>query len=388
MVRKNKQKKGILKLVCLLLGLIAGVCLFSLYRYQWIYKINSQYLTFAQPEMMQSLAKLFQFKPKKGVTQFIVFGGSASLHAINDIDLSDKLTKKYNRPIQVILVGNDDQSLLDTYELISVLPDVSPKYHVNIINTWSFWRLIPGAVSKIIDHSYQNKIFFSKAGSDVAPFLAKNNFELPANYSNWKDYFAEEHDSHLSDSLSKWVKYFLLDKLIKLNRGRYSYLFKDPLSDDPSEMQSPYYERRTIKLMQTRKRQLIRDAIIKKLFASYSGQSNALTPEKRKQWIMYSMHMFSAINELGRKKGYNVITLELPINAISMKNKAIRHNLEVIHSGIAALKIPYVTAHNQTYLENDSNAWWDLVHMNLVGKQLYESTLIKLFGDVIRKGEA
>lgn len=375
------SRRYAIALFCLFLGVLSGSIFFSFCSYKWIYKVNGRYLTFTQPGLMQSMAKLFKFKPKKGVEQFIVFGGSASLHAINDIDLSNKLTKLLKRPVEIILVGSDDQQLLDTYEMIGELPKIPPGYNVHIINTWSFWRIALKTTSDLLVPCFHNKILCSKSGVD---FLIRNNINPPDGFKTWKNFSDKKGIFSKTSAFSMWLKYFILDKLIKLNNHRYSYLFKDDKIDDPKFLNSPYYTRTLLKLMHSKSELHAREVVIKSLFKSYDAGDGLLSLNDKKEWIRYNTLLFSAINKLGRSKGYHVTTLELPIYKVALQNKQIRKNIQLIHGVIAKAGIPHVNIMSQEKIEGDSDVWWDLVHMNLIGEKIYEKDLMRFFEQIIR----
>ncbi|HCU5991982.1 TPA: hypothetical protein ACK8SK_002824 [Legionella pneumophila] len=391
---KNASKK--FYLLALLTGLLFGALIYSNFQLKWLYKIDGQYLTFTQSRATQSIAKLYNFNPNedKNTLYFIIIGGSSAYHSINDKLLSSILSKKLNKPVKVLLISYPSMCLLETFNLISAIPKAQYG-NSYIINAWSFWKMTTDPFEQTKHAlSYDRSLFIGnkelinilQKDKKLTQYIPKVYQDYPWDYDNWDDFLNNENLPRSSTIFTTWTKYFLLDKLLKLNRSDFKHLFKDYEEVSSAEDLS--------KTAIEQFKNLLKQPAMKQQIAS-SKINHINDFDRRYKYVMinldkiisFNLLIFNKSAELAKSKGYEYIVLELPISNDSYQSTNITAFIQKFRNSIVQdlSSVKYVNYQSIPSLDNNEYAWWDLVHMTIVGKKIYMEKLASFLENISSK---
>lgn len=386
------------KIVTLVIGVFVGVMLYQSSSFRWLYVVDAKYLTFTQARMTQSLGRLLDIEPEGKNEDFIIFGGSGAYHSINHHYLNDKFFQKGSDK-RAHLVSFSSQSLVNTLALVNYLPQRTGK-PAHVIITWSFWRFDAGFVEDLEEYFQFNRTFDSSEellsrldGGDY-DYMFENSPLAP----DWKT-LKREANLPQKDRLSTWSKYFLLDKIQKIQKDRLDYLFIDP----PATPSANVFSERSLKrLNETLEKPsiLARNEKQKEKLSSDAEKKFSFVnnPSRRDEVLTYIHSVLPEIARISKSKGYKVWLYQLPTYRVATQNTPIPAFQTFLEKEIRLLNDydANVFYEPSDYYQDGVNIleqpkkWWDFVHMTNIGAHLFQDNLLsqldKLSNDINREG--
>lgn len=388
--------RGQVRIVVMVVGIIIGALLYNISSFRWLYVVDEKYLTFTQARMTQALGNLLAIPSYGEQEDIIFFGGSGAYHAINHNYLNSELLKKDSN-IKTHLVSFSSQSLVNTLALMDYLPQRTGAT-AHVVITWSFWRFDDDFTADLKSYLTFNRTYDSSElfmqnleSGDYDYMFTGSEFG-----SNWHT-FKSEFNLPRNNRLSTWSKYFILDKIQKIQKGRHKFLLED-LSTVPH--QNVFSERSLSRLEKRLNTPVAKAKNIKQMkkLAEEAKEKFSLAGNvNREARAHYIKTVLPEIAKIAKSKGYKIWLYQLPTYRAQTGGTPIPDFQKFLEEEIRSVdsydgKFFY---NPEDYMDNSSNLleqphmWWDYVHLTNIGAHLFQNHLLGQLNSLSEtKGEA
>ena len=373
--------KNILIGIVFLFGTVLGMLAATQVGEELVYKIPAKYLTFGRPAEIQATSKILHGKrPENGKILYIT-GGSSGFTSGNEHTLSAALTERLGVPVRVYNISSASQKMIESFSMIGKMPKATEKGQIYVMTTYGGHRAttVPNAslsgaffrTRALLRHD-ELRDLINNHNLLEEPFMSNSGREV----TDPKKYMAGLDKEYTSSVGSHWLKYFIHDKVRRMNRRK---IHKSLFTDKDVYPEDDYSERRlnsTARIFANPNQQ-------KRIEARHTRYSNALknaikdlTPEQIQQRKDFALYSLEKSKELSDTKNYKFGAIEIPIYSPLFYDPLIYEYRTTFNEQLRALSeeknFPVF------YLDDDIkdleaiNNWNDSGHMTNVGRHAFE----------------